>query len=407
MGNTQATASAKPTTDPEDTNTWAPSTEYGAVLDSAGLYDEELVQTLVARLDLLSQVDQLSELHLPPGAPTRQQAEENRDIALDFWTVTSAGVLEDGNTSTLGAVKPQSIARLVESLQSFVVASDEQTKISRTIAKRLLVTHKLNDAVRVERKLASKKEQNTQQNAQRQAVKGQEVEYQPSTELGMFFLSSLLACTKNGSNIQSGELNGLLDAIEELFDPSEKCFFDEWSPPPSLPPNLPVNVVASTTRSVTGTARGTERSSPVFQDIGTAWVSSVTERTNNNKVTWEVSFDVDTPVPVSIVRVRCLNTSHPTLLKYDEVNSQKIDQPLVIHLCLGNVVSCSCSCKWLRVGRVLVACWLLVSCVLICQLFFACLFAVSCHCKQNTKPSSFFYNIVFVQQVHQTVILCG
>jgi hypothetical protein len=40
---------------------------------------------------------------------------------------------------------------------------------------------------------------------------------------------------------------------------------------------------------------------------------------------------------------------------------------------------------------------------------FFLLVCLQCHAIANnsTKPSSFFYNIVFVQQVHQTVILCG
>ena len=337
MGNEASTATTTTTTttpeiptNPDDTHQWAPSTGYGAVLDNDP-YDQHLIQTLITRLGLQPQVEQLSELHLPPGAPTRQQAAENRDIALDFWTVTSAGVLEDGNTSTLGAVKPQSIARLVESLQSFVVASDEQAQISRTIAQRLIVTHKLNDAVRVERELASRNQESSQF---QQAVEGKEVDYEPSTELGMFFLSSLLACTKSGSNIEQGQLKVLLDAIQELFDPSDPSFFREWSPPPALPPHLPVNTIASTTRSETGTARGTERASPVYQDVGTAWVSCASDR-SDNAVTWGVCFDVTTPVPISTVCVKCLNTLHPTLNKYDEIESKNIDQPLEMHLCLG------------------------------------------------------------------------
>ena len=121
---------------------WQENTAYGAKLD-AQLYNDDYVKTLLTELNLTAMVDQLAASD--QLAPTTQQAANYRNIAMDFWRVTSAGVLEDGNTSTLGAVKPQSIARLVETLQSFVVASDEQAKMSRHRAERLIVTHKVHE----------------------------------------------------------------------------------------------------------------------------------------------------------------------------------------------------------------------------------------------------------------------
>ena len=349
MGNSKSSSSqvTAPLDNPDNTITWAATVGYGSILDT-GLYNDEIIQALITKLNLATQVNQLSTFHLPSGAPTSQQATEYRNLAKDFWTVTSVGVLEDGNTSTLGAIKPQSIARLVESLQSFVVASKEQTQLSHKIAQRLMVTHKLNDAVRLERELANN--QHSQEN-KRQAAEGDEVGYEPSTELGMFFLSSLLACTKKASNIQPDELESLLDSLQTLFDPSESSFFQEWSPPPSLPRELPINSIASTARSETGTARGTERGSPVFQDDGTAWISRASERLDQ-KITWEVSFDIDAPIAVSSVRVRCLNPKHVTISKYEDVDKNNVMQPKDFKLCLGtcdeNMIRVETTCVVLK-----------------------------------------------------------
>ena len=326
MGNSPSATASPPMTvlEAADTRGWAPTVDYGAVLDSAGVYDDKIVKELLTKLNLLSQVEQLSTLHLPSGAPTKQQAAEYRDTARDFWTVTSAGVLEDGNTSTLGAVKPQSIARLVESLQSFVVASEGQKIMSKKIAGRMIVTHKLNDAIRAEREMVQQASTTDLEGSKIKLAKGKEVEYQASLELGMFFLSSLLSCTKNGNNILAEELEDLLLSLNELFDPSDPTFFSEWSPSPALPPTLPVHLIALSARSNTGTARGTERGSPAFLDSGTAWVSLVSDRPSASVPTWEVCFDVHAPVNVSRVVVHCLDQYHPTLNKYEDVKANNV-----------------------------------------------------------------------------------
>ena len=97
---------------------------------------------------------QLMELQVPPGLTTADEAVDMRKEAADFWKVTGTGLLEDGNTNTLGAKKPQTLARLVQQLHSFTVRTPEQMKSLHRYAQRLVVAHRMNEAVRIEQDIS-------------------------------------------------------------------------------------------------------------------------------------------------------------------------------------------------------------------------------------------------------------
>ena len=49
-------------------------------------------------------------MQVPPGLTTADEAVDIWKEAADFWKVTGTGLLEDGNTNTLGAKKLQTLA---------------------------------------------------------------------------------------------------------------------------------------------------------------------------------------------------------------------------------------------------------------------------------------------------------
>ena len=135
---------------------WAEGLGFGAVLDSA-VYDGRALTDLTEREGLASQVAQLMELQVPPGLTTADEAVDMRKEAADFWKVTGTGLLEDGNTNTLGAKKPQTLARLVQQLHSFTLRTPEQMKSLHRYAQRLVVAHRMNEAVRIEQDFSAMK----------------------------------------------------------------------------------------------------------------------------------------------------------------------------------------------------------------------------------------------------------
>jgi hypothetical protein len=363
---------------------WAEALGFGAALDSR-LYDRGALAAMAEREGLDAQVAKLTELQMPPGLTTMDKAADLRKEVADFWTVTSAGLLEDGNTNTLGAKKPLTLARLVEQLQSFVVLVPEQRDSLHRLAQRLIVTHKMNDAVRIEQEFSAVKKKIREQSAHaaaaaksttstaasalvqaafaddisdggdgmRHSAATREVQYDPSVELSMFFLSSMLACTKAGQNIKPQKLQPLLEHLEQILAASS--FFGEWSPPPSMPPHLDVNLVGATARSPTGTSRGTERVSPIHKDVRSAWISTPPRLVDDPEcaVLWSVAFDVPAPVAVCEVSVTFLCAGHATLDQYSEIQSSDVVFPLraelrlgvsdVTFLCAGHATLAACS----------------------------------------------------------------
>ena len=381
----------------ENSLEWAASLEFGAALREA-LLDQEKLQNIARQEGLQGQVSHLTDLLLQHTLIKGDEVLELRKGVSDFWNATGAGLLEDGDTNTLGAAKPQTLARLLDQLRSFIVQTPNHGLSVRNTIQRLIIAHKLNDAVRIERELSNLNEAKERQlkdtkrdiaeawplrtekeidgiskfsdggrdggetkeahisfpssssssssrshstNDEGQGLgflskKATRVPYDPSLELSMFFLSSMLACTCGGQNIKAAQMSKLLQRVNQILA-SCSSFFTEWSPPPLMPHKLDVNLLASSARTPTGTSRGTERASPINNILESVWISTPPHLVDDPSccALWRVSFDVPAPVAVSEVSVSFFCAGHTSLDEYSEVSSSDVVFPLHAELRLG------------------------------------------------------------------------